>query len=45
MATKREEVETEVDRGVIAFLGTLTVWLVAAGIVFIVLTFVSNLEI
>ena len=45
MATKREEVETEVDRGVIAFLETFTIWIVAAGIVFTVLAFVNNLDI
>jgi preprotein translocase subunit SecG len=28
MATKREEVETEVDRGVIAFLETITAWII-----------------
>ena len=45
MATKREEVETEVDRGVIAFLVTLTTWIVAAGIVITILAAVNNLEI
>ena len=39
-----EEYHSEVDKGLIAFLGTLTEWIIAAGIVFIVLAFVSNLE-
>ena len=39
-----EEYHSEVDKGLVAFLGTLTEWIIAAGIVFIVLAFVSNLE-
>ena len=41
---EEEEYHSEVDKGLIAFLGTLTEWIIAAGIVFIVLAFVSNLE-
>jgi len=40
-----EEYHSEVDRGLVAFLGTITEWIVAAGIVFIVLAFASNLDI
>ena len=40
-----EEYHSEVDKGLVAFLGTLTVWIMAAGIVFIVLAFVTNLDI
>ena len=40
-----EEYHSEVDKGLVAFLGTLTEWIVAAGIVFSVLAFVSNLDI
>ena len=40
-----EEYTSEVDKGLVAFLGTLTVWIMAAGIVFIVLAFVNNLDI
>ena len=52
MASRQEEPEeydveyhSEVDKGLVAFLGTLTVWIMAAGIVFIVLAFVNNLDI
>ena len=48
MASRQEEPEeyhSEVDKGLIAFLGTITVWIMAAGIVFTVLAFVNNLDI
>ena len=41
----QDEPTSQVDKGVLAFLGTLTEWIVAAGIVFSVLAFVSNLDI
>ena len=45
METQRKEVETELDRGLIAFLGTITAWLTAAFIVGNVLIWASNLQI
>ena len=42
MEPKREEVETEVDRGVIAFLETITAWIIIG--FFILFFFVPVVE-
>ena len=41
----QDEPTSQVDKGVLAFLGTITEWIVAAGIVFIILAFENNLYI
>ncbi len=41
----QDEPTSQVDKGVLAFLGTISVWLMASLIVITVLMFVSNLDI